>query len=472
MNIRKKEMKNAIILVVDDDKNMCTYLETAISLMNYKVESVGSGKDAIDCIRRGAEFSAIILDVMMPEMDGITTLQKIRELDSDIPIIILSALGQVQTIVTAMKAGASDFINKPFDDEELRIGIENVLENRRLVEEVRTLRRELEEERREHFVSVSEQMAEVKQLIEKVANTDIPVLIQGESGVGKEIVAKSIYSNSFRKDKPFIKVSCVALPGELLESELFGYEKGAFTGAHISRPGRFELAHEATIFLDEIGDMLPSLQAKLLQVLQDGVFTRLGAIEETHVNVRSLAATNRDLDAAISEGSFREDLYHRLSVINIKIPPLRKRKEDIPILLDHFLGKYNQKYHRSIHSLSEDFVNTCMAYEWPGNVRELENVVRRVVVLRDEGSALAEFASKARKLTGEHLDNRHFSNNTSDRLSLKQVSKRTVIEVEKEMILETLKQTRWNKKKAAEKLGINYKTLLYKLKKIEKYEQL
>ncbi|MDY6971058.1 MAG: sigma-54 dependent transcriptional regulator [Thermodesulfobacteriota bacterium] len=471
MNARREETKNAAILVVDDDKNMCTYLETVISLMHYRVESVGSGKDALDCIRSGKEFSAIILDIMMPEMDGITTLQKIRELDSDIPIIILSALGQIQTIVKAMKAGASDYINKPFDDEELKIGIENVLENRRLVEEVRALKKELEEERREHFVSASEHMAEIKNLIEKIASTDIPVLIQGESGVGKEIVARSIYSNSFRKDKPFIKVSCVALPGQLLESELFGYEKGAFTGAHISRPGRFELAHEATIFLDEIGDMLPSLQGKLLQVLQDGVFTRLGASEDTRVNVRVLAATNVELEKAVREGVFREDLYHRLSVINIKVPPLRKRKEDIPILLDHFLGKYNQKYQRSLDSLSEDFVNACMAYDWPGNVRELENVVRRVVVLRDEGPVLSEFASEARKLTEKPSDGRHSSKETSGRLSLRQVSKRTVIEVEKEMILETLKQTRWNKKKAAERLGVNYKTLLYKLKKIGEYEQ-
>jgi two-component system response regulator AtoC len=463
--MQKKE-GNVSILVVDDDKDMRAYLETALSLMGYTVESVRGGKDALERIRK-AKFSAIILDIMMPEMDGITTLKKVREFDSDLPIIMLSALDQTKTIVKAVKAGASDYVNKPFEDEELKIAIENVVERRRLVEEVKSLKIELEEERKSHFVSVSKQMAEIKELINRISDMDVPVLIQGENGVGKEIVAHSIYSTSLRKDKTFIKVSCVALPGELLESELFGYEKGAFTGAHVSRPGRFGLAHGGTIFLDEIGDLLPTLQVKFLQVLQDGTFTRLGSRKETHVDVRILAATNRDLERAIGEKSFREDLYHRLSVINITIPPLRERKEDIPILCDHFLEKYNRKYNRNMRSLSNDSMEVCLDYAWPGNVRELENVIRRVVVFSDETLILKEFSLMAKKNRKNRFEDHTFPDSKASQGHLKHTKEDgTLFQVEREMILETLKQMKWNKKKTAEKLGVNYKTLLYKLKKI------
>jgi DNA-binding NtrC family response regulator len=463
--MQKKERKSVSILVVDDDKSMCSYLETVLSLMGYRVESVNSGKDSLERIRK-VKFSMIILDIMMPEMDGITTLQKIREFDSELAIIMLSALDQTKTIVKAMKAGASDYINKPFEDEELKLAIEKVLEHRRLVEEVKNLKMELEEERRNHFVSVGKQMAEIKELINKISDMDVPVLIQGENGVGKEIVAQSIYSKSLRKDKPFIKVSCVALPGELLESELFGYEKGAFTGANVSRPGRFGLAHGGTIFLDEIGDLPPTLQMKFLQVLQDGTFTRLGASKETHVDVRILAATNRNLERAIREKSFREDLYHRLSVINIMIPPLRDRKEEIPVLCDYFLEKYNRKYNRKMHSLSNDFLEVCMDYAWPGNVRELENMIRRVVVFSDETTIMKEFALMAKKNRKGHSEDYTFPDPKASQGSLKH-TKRMIFHAEREVILETLKQMKWNKKKTAEKLGVSYKTLLYKLKKIE-----
>ncbi|MBN2468749.1 MAG: sigma-54-dependent Fis family transcriptional regulator, partial [Deltaproteobacteria bacterium] len=336
--MNKKEKKDIHVLVVDDDESMCFYLETTLSLMGFTVSSIRTGHDAVEAIKDRA-YSVVLLDIMMPGVDGITTLKKIREAHQDIPVIMLSALGQTQMIVKAMKAGASDYITKPFEDDELEIAIENVMKSKRLLEEVEGLRKQLEEEKREHFVFASQKMSEIKDLLDKVADADIPVLIQGESGVGKEVVAKYVHSRSSRKDKPLIKVSCVALPSELLESELFGYEKGAFTDAKVARPGRFGLAHESTIFLDEIGDMLPSLQVKLLQVLQDGVFTRLGAKRETRVDARIIAATNRDLDQSVKEGLFREDLFHRLSVINIKLPTLRERKEDIPILCDHFLAK-------------------------------------------------------------------------------------------------------------------------------------
>jgi two-component system, NtrC family, response regulator AtoC len=467
VTVKTKTKDDSPILVVDDDKNMCLYLETALSLKGFKIDTARSGKEALDKIQNGPPLSVVILDIMMPEMDGITTLSKIREFDKDLPVIMLSALGQIQTVVKAMRAGASDYVNKPFEDEELEIAIENALKNRNLIEEVKDLRRELEAARKEDFVTVSEKMAEIKQLVQKIAPTDVPVLIQGESGVGKEVVAKFVHSNSLRKNKPLIKVSCTAIPSELLESELFGYEKGAFSGAHVPRPGRFGLADKGTIFLDEIGDLMPSLQVKLLQVLQDGVFTRLGAKEESRVDVRILSATNKNLEVAVKDGSFREDLYHRLSVIDVTIPPLRERREDIPILCTHFLKKYNRMYNRNVSSLSREFSKACMAYAWPGNVRELENMIKRVVVLSDEAPVLSYFGSGETKEPQKHSESEAVQASPSSETSLKQVSRSTAQEVEKEMIIETLIQTKWNKKKAAERLGINYKTLLYKIRKFE-----
>lgn len=460
-----KKRNKVSVLVVDDDKSMCVYLETALSLLGYKVDSVKSGKEALERVRRTPEYSVIFLDIMMPEMDGLTTLKTIREFNNDLPIIMLSALGQTQTIVTAMKAGASDYVTKPFDDRELEIAIEKTLNNRSLLHEVQRLREELDDEKQVKFVTVSEKLLEMKRVLEKVADTDAPILIQGESGVGKEVLVNLIHSKSSRKAKPLIKVSCVAIPSDLLESELFGYEKGAFTGANVSRPGRFGLAHGGTIFLDEIGDMLPSLQAKLLQVLQDGVFTRLGSQEETRVNVRVLSATNRKLEAAIMEGSFREDLYHRINVINVIVPPLRERKEDIPVLCDHFLRKYSQMYNRKISSLSKGFMEACMNYDWPGNVRELENIVRKVVVLKEEQMVLEELALNSRKARGGTPLAQGPFHSSLHKVSLKDISQRAQQEIEKEMILDALKKNKWNKKIAAKKLGINYKTLLYKIKK-------
>jgi len=466
--VRNKGKKTDIfVLVVDDDRNMRVYLETALSLMGYRADSVKSGIEALERLRGEEEYSVVILDIMMPEMDGLETLRKIREINRDLPVIMLSALGQTQTVVKAMKSGASNYVNKPFEDEELQLAIESAFKSKELVEEVKSLKRQLAEERGEQFTGVSEKISDIKRLIKKVADTDATILIQGESGVGKEVVARSIYSNSSRKDKPFVKVSCVALPGDLLESELFGYEKGAFTSANVSRPGRFGLAHQATIFLDEIGDLMPSLQAKLLQVLQDGAFTRLGAKQETRVDVRVLAATNMDLEAAVERGTFREDLYHRLSVINIMVPPLRTRKEDIPALCDYFLEKFNRRYNRTMRSLSNQLLDVCMDYEWPGNVRELENTIRKIVVLGDEKSVLFELQGKTRKKTTSSAPDQNLISTPLKVDSLKYMTQQRIQELEKDMILATLERTRWNKKRAAEKLGLSYKTLLKKIKILE-----
>jgi len=451
-----KPNREISILIVDDEESARTYLDTLLSLKGYRVTSVGGGKEALNHIKKGEVCSAVILDVMMPEMDGLTTLQKIMELKSDLPVIMLSAIGQTKIVVEAMKSGASDYLTKGFEDEEIEIAINNVLGRMELVDRIRDLKEQLKAERKEEFISVSEMMDDVKRTINQIANTDITVLIQGESGVGKEIVAKCICSGSPRRDKALIKVSCASIPGELLESELFGYEKGAFTGAYVPKPGRFGIADHGTIFLDEIGEMSVALQAKLLQVLQDGVFTRLGAKKETHVDTRVLAATNKNLEKAVREGSFRKDLYHRLNIVNIFVPPLRERRDDIPVLCEYFVEKYNRKYNRKTKAVSGNLMKVFGDYDWPGNVRELENMVRRVVVLRDEGRILEELARECRKR----------NELATPASGLKHLSKEKAREVEKETILKAMDETNWNRRKAAQLLGINYKTLLYKLKKI------
>jgi two-component system response regulator AtoC len=462
--------KDTSILVVDDEKSMCTFLDTVLSLKGYNVTSVMSGKDALDLIKNGFPCSVIVLDIMMPEIDGLETLRKIKEdLKSEIPVIMLSALGKAGTVVKAMKLGASDYVTKPFEDEELELAISNVLEKKRLVEEVRELKEQLEQERKreECFIGISGNLNDIKKIIEQIADTDVTVLIQGESGVGKEVVARAIYVNSLRRDKPFVKVNCAAIPGELLESELFGYERGAFTGAIASKPGRFGIAHGGMILLDEIGEMSPALQAKILQVLQDGTFTRLGGRNETQVDVRILASTNKDLEKAVSDKTFREDLFYRLNVVNIDIQPLRERKEDIPLFCEHFLERYNKRYNRRVDAISKKLMKSLIAYSWPGNVRELENTIKKLVILEDENHILSELTPSLNHNVPKKTEDDSSQSVHTPNIPLKHLSKRAVLEVEKEMIQKALKQTNWNRKKAAEQLGISYKALLYKMKKIK-----
>jgi two-component system response regulator AtoC len=312
------------------------------------------------------------------------------------------------------------------------------------------------------FIYTSEKMHQIKEMIDQVANTDVTVLIQGESGVGKEVVARSIHLNSLRRDKPFVKVNCAALPSELLESELFGYEKGAFTGAYRQKPGKFELANGGTIFLDEIVEMSMSLQAKLLQVLQDREFSRLGGKKDIRVDVRVLVATNKNVEEAVKDGRFREDLYYRLNVVNITIPPLRERKEEIPIFVEYFLDKFGKKYRKEVRSLSDHMMKAFFKYQWLGNIRELENVIQRIIVLGNEKVIIEELASvnmeestPTTKVT--HLHEKPWP-------SLKEVQREATMKAEAEVIRKALDLTNWNRKKAADLLNISYKALLYKIK--------
>jgi len=407
-----------------------------------------------------------------------------------------------------MKLGASDFVCKPFQDHELEVLIASAIRQRQLSQEVASLRARLSQQSKySTLFGNSDAMSEVRDLIERVSDTDVTVLIRGESGTGKELVAHALHERSLRKDKAFVKVNCAALPTELLESELFGFEKGAFTGAIQQKPGKFEFANHGTMFLDEIGDISYPLQAKLLQVLQDGGFSRLGGKADVQVDVRLIAATNRDLETAVASGQFREDLYFRLNVVTISLPPLRDRREEIPILTQHFLNKYSAQYNKPLASISGELASQFLNYDWPGNVRQLENLIKRMVVLGTEAGISRELlqpvmtvaprplspppvaAPAPPVLPPVPLDSAHGALSERRRMtaaaarshadscaapvavqtgavsvSLKDIARSAAREAERELILRMLTRTRWNRKEAAEHLGISYKALLYKIK--------
>jgi DNA-binding NtrC family response regulator len=374
-------------------------------------------------------------------------------------------VGRAQTIVEAMRLGAADYLNKPFEAEDLDARLRELLERRQLRAERDRLAVELADAA-ESPVWATPALQRIRRVIEQIADTDVGVLIRGESGTGKEVVARDIHERSTRRRKPFVKVNCAALPGTLLESELFGYERGAFTGATARKPGKFELAHGGTIFLDEIGEMSPSLQAKLLQVLQDGAFTRLGGNEEIHVDVRAVCATHRDLEQMVADGSFREDLYFRLNVVTLAVPPLRERRDEIPTLIETFLTRYAARYGRPKPVLSPELTQAIARHRFPGNVRELENMLKRIVVLGNERAALAELAGAspqpARAGALERvLDELEV---TAGEVPLREVAARASQEAEREAVERVLAHTGWNRKSAARVLGVSYKTLLQKIK--------
>src|SRR3954451_16720318 len=381
------------VMVVDDDASMRTFLEAFLHDRGYCALAVDNAQDAVARYQADRP-AAVILDMVMPgEMDGLAALAAFKKIDRDVPIIVLSGQGRTTTVVQAMKLGASDFVSKPFDEADLEVPLTNALRQHQLNREVASLRDQLQSQSKYKMLfGHSERMAEVEDLIERVADTDVTVLIRGESGTGKELVARALCASSLRRDKPFVKVNCAALPTELLESELFGFERGAFTGAIQHKPGKFEFANHGTMFLDEIGDMSYPLQSKLLQVLQDGEFSRLGGKHDVHVDVRVIAATNKDVERAVAEGQFREDLYFRLNVVAITLPPLRERREEIPLLCDYFLKKYSVQYNKPCVDLSRDTMQLLVEYDWPGNIRELENLIKRAVVLGAEAPIRKEIA--------------------------------------------------------------------------------
>jgi len=448
-------MNKRSILVVDDDRSTREYLATFLIARGHSVECLESGDQAIERLASGQSPSMILLDVMLPGKDGIEVLSSLKTIYPALPIIILSGIGQIKTVVEAMKMGASDYLTKPFEEEALELAIENVLEKQRLKEEVKTLKQQLAYVEQGNILTSNPQMLRIIDIARHVASTDVPVLILGESGVGKEVVASFIHEQSNRSDGPFVKVNCAALPHELLESELFGYERGAFTGAIRDKMGKFEQADKGTLLLDEIGEMSPHLQAKLLHVLQDAEFSRLGGKKPVRVNVRVLAATNKKLKEAVLKGEFRNDLYFRLNVIKFEVPPLRDRREDIPLLCTHFVEKYRERYQSPVQQFPKDLIEAFLRYDWPGNVRQLENVVKRYLILPD-----ADIASELRGNSQEQVVPVHTGN-----VSLKEVAGHAAEMAEKEVVLRVLEETGWNRKESARRLKISYKALRNKLKK-------
>ncbi|NTU59750.1 MAG: sigma-54-dependent Fis family transcriptional regulator [Deltaproteobacteria bacterium] len=462
--------KGRTVLVVDDDPGIREYLQNLLSLGGYRVETAPGGAEALARLDDGVEPGVVILDIMMPGMDGLSALARLRDRDPDLPVIMLSGIGQTSVVVEAMKAGAYDYIDKSFEADELEIAVDKAFERRRLVEEIRSLKSRLkEQEEADPLVGVARPIQTMKELLDNIADTDVTVLIDGESGVGKELVARRLHRNSRRRSERWVKVNCAALPPDLLESELFGYEKGAFTGALKRKEGKFEFANKGTIFLDEIGEMSLPLQAKILQVLQDREFSRLGGNDTVRVDVRVVCATNRDLRKAVQEKQFREDLYYRLNVVNIRVPPLRERSEDIPLLVRYFMQKYAEKYGRTRTGVSDPLMAHFLSYDWPGNVRELENLLKRLVILDDERFIFSEFRTKnvvpAKPVPPPPLAG---SPDEVDLergpINLKEIARRASVEAERHMIAATLQQTGWNRRKAAKILDVSYKTLLYKIK--------
>jgi two-component system response regulator AtoC len=453
------------VLVVDDAEGIRGYLANLLELRGYQVDTAEDGRRALALLEGGAAPDVVLLDVMMPGMDGLETLRRIRELDPRLPVVMLSVVGKAPTIVEAMQRGAADYLNKPFQEHELEATLHAVLERRALALERDRLAGEVIAHG-DSVVWASDAMRSVRALLEQVAETDVTMLIQGESGVGKEIVARTAHELSPRRARPFVKVNCAALPADLLESELFGYEKGAFTGASGRKHGKFELAHTGTIFLDEIGEMSPALQAKLLQVLQDGEFSRLGGNRELKVDVRVLCATNRRLPEMVREGAFREDLYFRLNVVSVQIPPLRERREDVPLLVESFLRRFSLRYEKQIERLSPALMEELSRYAFPGNVRELENLIKRVVVLENEELILSELrqSSRGRDRSAALRALLDGLEESAGALPLREVGRRAAVEAEREAIERVLHHTHWNRKQAARLLGVSYKTLLQKIR--------
>jgi len=446
------------ILVVDDEEQMRDLLAKVLERKGYEVSVCGDGAEALALLER-EPADLVITDVRMPGLNGMEALRAVKELNPEIVVLIMTAFGSIDQAVQAVKEGAYDYINKPFKIDEILLTIQKALEERHLRHEVSTLRQELRT--RYHFenlIGKSRAMQEVFGLIEQVAGSRSTVMVYGKSGTGKELVAKAIHYNSPRSAKAFVAVNCAAIPAELLESELFGHEKGAFTGAIATKVGKFELATGGTLFLDEIGHMRLDLQAKILRALQEREIERVGGTRTIKIDVRVLAATNRDLKKAIEDGTFREDLYYRLNVVPITLPPLRQRREDIPLLVEHFIAKYNREFARKVKSFSAGAMAALYQYDWPGNVRELENVIERAVALaQSETISLRELPLEISILGGDVIEDIQKAG-----LTLREARSH----FERQYILNILDKVQWNQTEAARVLGLHRNTLAWKLQRL------
>lgn len=444
------------ILIVEDKESMAQMLRETLELEGYEVIVANDGAEGIKRIK-DSKVDLVLTDMKLPKKDGLAVLKASKYENPLIPVIVMTAFGTVETAVNAMKMGAYDFITKPLDTDYLQILIKRSLKNQRIVTE-NLLLKDLLSQRvgTPDIIGRSTAMVEVAENIKKVASAKTTVLLLGESGTGKELFARAIHDLSPRKDKPLVAINCAAIPGELLESELFGYEKGAFTGASGRKPGKLELADKGTVFFDEIGEMDIALQSKVLRALQEGEIDRVGGTSTIKVDIRIIAASNKDLEAAVADNTFREDLYYRLSVFPINVPPLRERKDDIPALVEHFISRFSAEMNTPIKDIDRDALDTLCDYSWKGNIRELENVIERAMILC-EGDMI----------TGKHLRLAPSAGRSLDDIgggTLEEAAKAAIRIVETRCIKKALEETGGNKTRAAELLKVSYKTLLTKIK--------
>ena len=449
-------MNKGPVLIVDDDASQRRLIEFWLEEEGYPTLSASDGKAGLR-IFEDQSPCLVISDLRMPGIDGLQLLSRIKASNPDEPVILITAFGTVSNAVEAMKLGAADYILKPLNPEELKLSVQRALERQQLIDENRYLRDFAGQAFQfENLIGGSRKMRDVFQITRQVARRDSTVLITGESGTGKELLAKAIHQNSLRAGKAFVTINCGAIPENLIESELFGHRKGAFTGAITDRIGKFEAANEGTIFLDEIGELTPTLQVRLLRVIQEREIDKIGDPHPVKVNVRILAATNRNLQNLVEDSQFREDLYYRLSVVTIELPPLRERAEDIPLLADHFLKRLRERYQLPELSMSDEAIESLLSYNWPGNVRELENVIERMVVLSDgkqidREQVPAEIRGAKSRIATISLKL------PDDGISLE--------EIEKEILLQALERHHWNQTRAARYLNLSRKTLIYRMEK-------
>ena len=453
------------VLVADDEENLRRVLTAQLQHDGYEVHSVGDGASVLQAMSEH-HIDVLITDLRMPKLDGMKVLKAVSDRYPHVPVIMITAHGTVDTAVEALKLGAFDYVTKPFDQAELRRVVSKAAKTRELSQQ--HVSGDPSQRGRYRIIGQSEPMRAVYDVIEKVADTPSTVLITGESGTGKELIARALHENSARKEKPFVSVNCAAIPPDLLESELFGYERGAFTGAVTSKPGRFELAHGGTLFLDEIAEIPVSMQVKLLRALQEQQFERVGGIKTITVNVRLIAATNRDLKARIADGGFREDLYYRLNVVHVHLPPLRDRPSDIPLLIDHFIQKFNAKLGRAVLSFEPDALEQLIHYDWPGNIRELENVVERCMIFAEDGDVGAAHLptevheSDAPGAAGLVAGIEAKPGETG----LKEAVREATLKLERAFIARALEQTGGNVTHTARLLKISRKSLQNKMKEL------
>ena len=464
--------KTKSILILEDDRNLRELLKMTLEKNGHKVQVASNGQEALDLFDVGQVPDLLILDLGLPDMDGMEFLTLIQKRYPNVKAVVASGREGVDSIVDTMRLGALDFIRKPFDLKTVLVSVNEALQFQELQIGLDRMRKNGAFSSETPFLYTSSTMARIMETIQQVAATNVPVMITGESGVGKEVVAHEIHQRSTRFEKVFLKINCAALPANLLEGELFGYERGAFTGAVKAKPAKFERASEGTLFLDEIGELEHNIQAKFLHVLQDGSYTRLGSNKMLRSGARIIVATNRDIESAVKNGTFRSDLYYRLNVIRIHIPPLRERPSDIPLLAEHFLRIDSRKFGKSIQ-FDDNTMKYLQNYSWPGNVRELQNAVSRYVVLGKfsyEDSVdftPKEVGTRSEEIVETDMGESHEEEFPKEVRTLKEIAREASRRAEKEAILRVLEATRWNKSKAARILKISYKALLYKIKDCE-----